>query len=160
VGLWAVVTSTAITVAVLVTELLLPRRPGETLLSDDQTRNDIGHSVLVTLVSRNLGRPLAAVAVGALSAAFVVRPPRIGWPDRWPRPAQVALGLSVWSLGAYWMHRWYHRSARMWGLHAVHHDVGRMHVLKGGRVHVAEDLLTQTLVVLPLCALGVPTIVL
>jgi ornithine lipid hydroxylase len=160
VGLWAVVTSTAITVAVLVAELVLPRRPGETLLNDDQTRNDIGHSVLVTLVSRNAARPLAAVAVGTVSAAFVVRPHGIGWPHTWPMAAQVALGLGVWSLGSYWMHRWYHHSARMWGLHAVHHDLGRMHVLKGGRVHVAEDLLTQTLAVLPLCALGVPTMVL
>jgi lathosterol oxidase len=73
---------------------------------------------------------------------------------------QVALGLVLWSLGAYWMHRWYHGSARLWRLHAVHHDLGRMHVLKGGRVHVAEDLLTQTLVLVPLCALGAPTIVL
>jgi sterol desaturase/sphingolipid hydroxylase (fatty acid hydroxylase superfamily) len=158
--LWALVTSTAITAAVLAAELLLPRTPGVTMLSDDQTRNDIGHSVLVASISRNLGRPLAASAVGLASAAVVVRPPGIGWPETWPMPLQVALGLVLWSFGAYWMHRWYHGSARLWRLHAVHHDVGRMHVLKGGRVHVVEDLLTQSLVLVPLCALGAPTIVL
>jgi sterol desaturase/sphingolipid hydroxylase (fatty acid hydroxylase superfamily) len=158
--LWALVTSTAITAAVLVAELLLPRTPGETMLSDDQTRNDIGHSVLVASISRNLGRPLAASAVGLASAALVVRPRGIGWPETWAIPLQVALGLVLWSFGAYWMHRWYHGSARLWRLHAVHHDLGRMHVLKGGRVHVAEDLLTQSLVLVPLCALGAPTIVL
>jgi sterol desaturase/sphingolipid hydroxylase (fatty acid hydroxylase superfamily) len=158
--LWAVVTSTAITAGVVAAELLVPRRPGETMFTDAQTRNDIGHSVLVGVFSRNLAWPLAATAVGVASTALVVRPHGIGWPRTWPLGAQVVVGLTLWSFGAYWTHRWYHRSARLWRLHAVHHDLNRMHVLKGGRVHVAEDLVTQTLVLVPLCALGAPTIVL
>jgi sterol desaturase/sphingolipid hydroxylase (fatty acid hydroxylase superfamily) len=157
---WAVVTSTLVTAAVFGLEFALPRRPGVTLLNDAQLRNDVGHSVLVASISRNLGRPLAVVAVSALSAATIVHPGGVHWPAQWPIALQVALGLFIWSGCSYWMHRWYHSSGRLWHLHAVHHDLRRMHVLKGGRVHVAEDLLTQTLVLVPLCALGAPTLVL
>ena len=160
IAVWGVVMSTAVTALMVVLELLMPRAPGETLFTDDQTRNDVAHSVLVASVSRNLGRPLAIAAVAMMSTVVIVRPVGVHWPKGWPIALQVFVGLMLWSLGAYWTHRWYHRSARLWRFHAVHHDLGRMHVLKGGRVHVAEDLLTQTLVLVPLCALGAPTLVL
>lgn len=48
----------------------------------------------------------------------------------------------------------------MWWFHAIHHDVEDMHLLKSGRIHVAEETLKYLLVPLPFLVLGVPAPVL
>ena len=53
-------------------------------------------------------------------------------------------------------HRAMHEVPWLWRIHALHHSIGRLHALKGGRGHVI-DFLTRSLVVFaPLAALGAP----
>ncbi len=146
------------TLFIVVAEQLLPRVPGTNLLRDRQTPNDIAHGVLFAFVGRPLagGAGLALVAwIGRYAgeaAAF--------WPGRWPLPLQVGVGLLLWSLIAYWIHRAFHSFDWLWGFHAIHHDTPQMHLFKSGRIHVGEEMLKYLLIPLPFLLLGVPAEVL
>jgi len=154
-ALWAFVVSAANVILIVALELLLPRDRGVNLFRDRQVPNDIGHGLLVAGIGRTVGGPIAAGVIALLS---MVQPLSLGdgWPSHWRLGAQVALGLVLWSLPSYWTHRWFHRIERLWWFHAVHHDADVMHVLKGNRIHVGEDLARQLVMLLPLYALGVP----
>ncbi len=160
VGLWAFAVSAGNVIVLLGLEQLLPRVPGVSMFRDGQTPNDLGHSVLVAGAARTLAGPLAAAVVALVLATERGHRGVLHWPGHWWLPAQVVLGLFIWSFVSYWTHRWCHRVGWLWRFHALHHDVPAMHVLKGSRIHVGEDLIRTFLMMLPLYALGVPAIVL
>ena len=158
-ALWAFVVSAANVIVIVGLELTFPRIATVNLFRDRQVPNDIGHGILVAGFGRTLGGPLAA---GLIALLGYIQPFSLGagWPSHWRLGAQVALGLVLWSLPSYWTHRWFHRIERLWAFHSVHHDADEMHVLKGNRIHVGEDLSRQLVMLLPLYALGVPARVL
>ena len=158
-ALWAFVVSATNVILIVVLERLLPRRRDVDLFRDRQVPKDIGHGILVAGIGRTVAGPLAA---GLIALLGYLQPVSLGagWPHHWRIGAQVALGLMLWSLPSYWTHRWFHRVERLWWFHAVHHDADEMHVLKGNRIHVGEDLARQFVMLLPLYALGVPARVL
>lgn len=152
---WAFVVSAGCFVAVVALEQLLPRASRANLFRDRQAWNDLGHGVLVSALSRPLAGAIVAAGLGWLAAT----PAGEGggwWPRHWPAAAQVALTLVVVSFFEYWMHRSFHRVAVLWPFHALHHSARQMHVLKGNRLHVGEELLRFVLVPVPLLLVGVP----
>ena len=57
----------------------------------------------------------------------------------------------------YWIHRSFHIFDRLWWVHALHHSAKQMHVLKGGRMHFMEEVITALITPLPFLILGLPT---
>ena len=153
-ALWAFTVSTATFIAVVAIEAAHPWRPGVSLFRDPQSPNDVVHGILVGGIGRPLALPLTVGLVGLVVA--VDNPARAAgpWPHSWPLPAQVALGLLIWSLPSYWTHRWFHRVELLWWFHALHHDPQRMQVLKGNRIHLGEDMIRYAVMLTPLLALG------
>jgi ornithine lipid hydroxylase len=159
-GVWAFGISTINFVVVLVLERLMPRRQHVERLRDPQLPRDIGHGILIGGVGRPVAGALAAGSIGLLGVkgSSGGRLPR--WPVDWPQLDQVVLGLLLASLVGYWSHRCFHRVGPLWRFHALHHDISRMYVFKGNRIHIGEDLARQFVMLLPLYALGVPNRVL
>jgi sterol desaturase/sphingolipid hydroxylase (fatty acid hydroxylase superfamily) len=56
----------------------------------------------------------------------------------------------------YWRHRLEHRVSWLWPIHALHHDVVRMHVLKSARNTFADMMLRSIVVYGPFAMLGAP----
>lgn len=71
-----------------------------------------------------------------------------------PLWAAVPLILLLADLVQYGLHRAYHASPLLWRIHSVHHSVEHMDWLAGSRQHLLELLLTRTLGLAPLIALG------
>jgi len=156
VGVWAFGVSAANFIVIFILERRFPQRDGIEPLGDPQLPRDIGHGILVGGLGRPLAGALAAGTIGLLSAVAWLDGHGPAWPDGWPQPAQVFLALLLSSFIGYWTHRWFHRFGRLWPFHAVHHDVTQMHVFKGNRIHIGEDVSRQFVMLLPLFALGVP----
>jgi sterol desaturase/sphingolipid hydroxylase (fatty acid hydroxylase superfamily) len=151
---WAFVVSTGTFLLILGLEHVLPNVRGWTLFRDRQSFNDIGHGILVGGLSRPIATPVAVAVLGLVVAVDDDARARGPWPHTWPMPAQVALALLLWSFTNYWTHRWFHRVERLWWFHALHHDPTRMQLLKGNRIHIAEDLLRYLVMLAPLLMLG------
>jgi sterol desaturase/sphingolipid hydroxylase (fatty acid hydroxylase superfamily) len=56
----------------------------------------------------------------------------------------------------YLSHRAYHEVPALWRIHAVHHSPQQMDWLSGSRLHVAETLITRSLILVPIFLLGFP----
>jgi len=153
-GTWAFAVSAANFNLVILLEIFLPRKSGVKLMRDRQSLNDLGHGIVVA----GLARPLA----GAFTVAFVGWWAAQGidisgaWPHDWPVVAQVILVLATTSLIGYWRHRLHHSVGFLWSYHALHHSAHQMHVLKGSRLHFAEELLRFMITPVPLLVLGAP----
>lgn len=78
------------------------------------------------------------------------------WPSSWPLMFQMALGLLIGDLGAYWVHRSCHRSELLWRVHAMHHSSEKMYVFAATRNHPMNAILMHTSHLLPLTLLGAP----
>jgi sterol desaturase/sphingolipid hydroxylase (fatty acid hydroxylase superfamily) len=52
------------------------------------------------------------------------------------------------------LHRCYHRITTLWRFHSVHHSSPELDWLAGSRVHFIETVITRSIVLLPLMALG------
>jgi sterol desaturase/sphingolipid hydroxylase (fatty acid hydroxylase superfamily) len=155
-GAWAFGISTANFLLVFALERVLPQKEGIERLRDPQLPKDIGHGILVGGLGRPMAGALAAGSIGMLGTARLLDRHPTMWPDAWPHVGQILLALLLSSLVGYWTHRWFHRFGRLWQFHAVHHDVASMHVFKGNRIHIGEDVSRQFVMLLPLYALGVP----
>jgi sterol desaturase/sphingolipid hydroxylase (fatty acid hydroxylase superfamily) len=62
--------------------------------------------------------------------------------------------ILVADLVQYGVHRAHHRIPALWRLHAVHHSAKHMDWMAGSRLHLLEVLVTRTLVLAPIVALG------
>ncbi|MEQ8826720.1 MAG: sterol desaturase family protein, partial [Parvibaculum sp.] len=76
------------------------------------------------------------------------------WPTDWPLWGQVLLAVAVVDFCDYWKHRTYHAWSFAWPIHALHHNMDRMHVFKGARLHFLEATIRSLVVYGPLAALG------
>jgi sterol desaturase/sphingolipid hydroxylase (fatty acid hydroxylase superfamily) len=157
---WAAALTVTNFFVILLVEQLLPRRPEANLLRDRQSWNDVGHGLLFTF----FGRPVAAaISVGAIAlladgagaVGFTGAFPEV-WPQAQPFVLQLALALAVWSFSDYWVHRAMHTFDWLWWFHSIHHDTPQMHVLKSGRLHIGEEVVSFLLKPIPLLLLGVP----
>lgn len=63
------------------------------------------------------------------------------WPAAWPAWAQLLLAGAIVDAGLYAMHRFSHRFAWAWRLHAIHHSAERLYWLNGERRHPLSALL-------------------
>jgi sterol desaturase/sphingolipid hydroxylase (fatty acid hydroxylase superfamily) len=67
---------------------------------------------------------------------------------------QVFLIIFIADLIQYTCHRFYHEVPFMWRFHSIHHSVKTMDWLAGSRLHLLDIILTRSLVLLPIFALG------
>lgn len=136
-------------------EQIIPRNPSYNLFKDKQSINDLVFNSL-----NGLTRP----AIGAAVAVFVAWLASLGytgviensWPSTWPLAAQVMLGVCCVSFMDYWNHRLGHTVDRLWWFHSLHHSATQMHALKGGRIHLVDEILHDTVTALPFLLLGAP----
>lgn len=71
-----------------------------------------------------------------------------------PFVAQFLVAVFLADLAQALLHRCYHRITTLWKFHSVHHSSRDLDWLAGSRVHLVETVLTRSIVVLPLLALG------
>lgn len=139
--------------------LLLERRwplcADDRVAGDPEVPHDLGHTVVAN--------GLAQVTDAAMLALGAIVAGRLGerwgvhlWPTDWPFVAQTILLVVLADGIGYWQHRLEHRVPRLWPIHALHHDVGRLHVLKSARNTFVDMALRSLVVYGPLAALGAP----
>src|SRR5690606_8085950 len=115
-------------------------------------RTDLGYffmsHVLVQFVL------IAVTASTSAVAAFAAFPALQQYIQSFPVWAQFLLAVFLADLAQALLHRTYHNVPWLWRFHAVHHSSRRMDWLAGSRIHIAEILMTRTMVLLPLVVLG------
>jgi sterol desaturase/sphingolipid hydroxylase (fatty acid hydroxylase superfamily) len=99
---------------------------------------------------------IAITASSQAMAALAAWPPLQASVGALPLVIAIPLAVVVADLTQVLLHRAYHRVPLLWRFHAVHHSVRHLDWLAGSRMHLLEILLTRTLVLLPLLALGFP----
>jgi sterol desaturase/sphingolipid hydroxylase (fatty acid hydroxylase superfamily) len=151
---------TATTVLLVALEQCMPAVKQGSALDDPQVRQDIVHTVVGQGFGNQLGEALAA---GTMALWFGWAGSQLGlglWPATWPLALQVLLGILLADGLEYARHRAEHCYEWLWRVHALHHSVDRMHVLKSGRGHFLDMVLRHLTVFLPLAAIGTPATVL
>jgi sterol desaturase/sphingolipid hydroxylase (fatty acid hydroxylase superfamily) len=145
-------TAILITVILVAVERVWPRSADEDLRSDPQVVNDLAHATVAN------GGAVATDAL-ALSAGAFVGQNLVGlevWPSAWPLALQAGLALVLADGLEYARHRLVHRVSWLWPVHALHHSIDRLHVLKAPRNTLLDMGLRSLLVYLPLAAAGIP----
>jgi sterol desaturase/sphingolipid hydroxylase (fatty acid hydroxylase superfamily) len=147
----------AVAVTLLVAlEALAPARAGQGAWRDPALWRDVGHQVIGQVFGNQLGELLflgaAALVAGRLSAYLGMEL----WPSHWPLAVQGLLLVFLADGLEYGRHRLTHTVSWLWPIHALHHSVDRMHVLKSGRGHFLDMVFRNLAVFAPLVALGVP----
>jgi sterol desaturase/sphingolipid hydroxylase (fatty acid hydroxylase superfamily) len=154
--LWFNAAYLALALAIGVFERLMPHEEAW-LKPDRETVDDLAHTALTKGLAVLGATAMAGIA---MTAATVAEPafhgPGSPWPEQWPLPAQVVLGLVVAELGLYAAHRVAHRYLGFWRFHALHHSVGRLWVVNTGRFHLMDSLWKIALSQTPLLLLGAP----
>ena len=145
----------AINIVLFVLERRLPLVADEGLIGDPELPNDVGHTVFANGIAQ--ASDAAMLAVGAVVAG------KLGelwglhlWPTTWPFAVQAVILVILADGLGYWQHRLEHRVSWLWRIHALHHDVRRMHVLKSARNSVADMVIRSIVVYGPLAMLGAP----
>lgn len=137
-------------------ELALPERRGGGAWRDPQAWNDLAHNLVGQGGGNALGQALfvfgAAWLAGEVSRRFGANL----WPAQWPWWAQVPLLVFVADGLDYARHRAEHRVRWLWPIHALHHDVDRLNVLKSGRGHFLDMVFRCLVCYAPLALVGVP----
>lgn len=131
---------------VWIAERVRPERP---TLPRDYT---LVREVLHFLFNFELGYGLALGLLWLLER--LVHPPR-SWPTGWPMVAQVVLAVCLYEGTSYWQHRLFHRRARLWPFHALHHSGRRLDLIRAARFHAVDFVAVAFVAFLPLMALGV-----
>ena len=139
-------------------ELWLPDRPEWRWTRDGQVVNDVVHGA-----GNQFG---AALGNSALAILFAVIGGRLAaqgglglWPSTWPVWGQILVAVLIVDFFDYWKHRVYHAWRIAWPIHALHHNMDRMHVFKGIRLHFLESTIRSLVVYLPLVVMGAPAVV-
>jgi sterol desaturase/sphingolipid hydroxylase (fatty acid hydroxylase superfamily) len=106
-----------------------------------------------------------AAAIGATAVSvFVFRPvltrlavdPVAGWVADLPLAARLALGLVIFDLVSFLVHRQLHRSDTLWNLHKVHHSTLELDGFATTRTHMLENLIRFVPGQAVMFALGMP----
>lgn len=72
----------------------------------------------------------------------------------WPIWLRLIVALLVNDIGAYWVHRWQHRSRFLWRFHAVHHSAEHIDWLVNTRAHPIDMVLVRLGGLVPVYLLG------
>jgi sterol desaturase/sphingolipid hydroxylase (fatty acid hydroxylase superfamily) len=153
---WIPALTTANFLVLLALEQVLPRRREMSTLRDWQSINDSLHGALTGLL-RPVGTSIGLVVLAAASERELFGAPGRFWPSGWPLVPQLVLAHAAVSFASYWVHRSFHEVDRLWWFHALHHDTQQVHVLKSGRFHFVDELVSAIVTPLPLLVLGAPT---
>src|SRR5690349_7481353 len=142
------------TAVLLLLESWRPRSDGMRVNADGQAFPDVAHYLLCTQLAGPLGGYIVAVGAAHLlglhdGGALTT------WPSQWPFTAQVLVVWLAYGLLDYWIHRAYHSIDALWWVHAVHHDTEGLNVLKFGRVHAFEGVVSGAMLVV-LATIGLP----
>ena len=78
------------------------------------------------------------------------------WPSSLPLWSQYLLAVFVTDGLEYWRHRLEHSVAWLWPMHALHHDVDRLNVIKSSRGHFLDMFFRNFVVFAPLALVGTP----
>jgi ornithine lipid hydroxylase len=147
----------AASAGIMALEAWIPAVTQGTAWRDPQVRHDVFH----TIVGQGFGNQLgAALVAAAMALPLGWAGARFGgalWPTEWPLAVQALAGVFVADGLDYARHRAEHAWSWLWPVHALHHSVDRMHVLKSGRGHFLDMVLRHFVVFLPLAAIGAPT---
>ena len=154
--LWIPGLTVANFLVILGLEQLLPRRPEMSTLRDWQSINDSLHGALTGLL-RPLGTSVGLLLLAALSELRLGGGAAALWPGGRSLLLQLLLAHAIVSFASYWVHRSFHEVDRLWWFHAIHHDTQQVHVLKSGRFHFLDEIVSAVLTPLPLLLLGAPT---
>ena len=101
-----------------------------------------------------------------ITSIFVLAVPASGYliPADWraavasqPLWLQFIEILLIADLGFYLAHRTFHMVPALWRIHSVHHSIEEMDWIAGHRVHPVDQILTKTVSLLPVFALGFDT---
>jgi sterol desaturase/sphingolipid hydroxylase (fatty acid hydroxylase superfamily) len=134
-------------------ELWLPDRPDWSWARDGQVVNDIVHG-LGNEFAGGIGRALLFIIFATIGGKLAEEGSLGLWPNAWPFWTQVLAAVFIVDFFDYWKHRAYHAWAFAWPIHALHHNMDRMHVFKGIRLHFLEAAIRSLVVYSPLVVLG------
>lgn len=124
---------------------------------DGQKLNDVGHTLIGTLLGGKLGNVLTFTAGGAAAVWVASLTGDALWPTSAPAWLQIALVFLLADLGRYVQHRIMHEVPFLWRFHQLHHSTSVLTVFKTSRNHVVERVTQQIFLFLPMIALGAPT---
>lgn len=137
-------------------EQIIPRNPDYNLFRDKQSLNDLFFNACNGLIRPTLAS-LVILFVAWLSDLRLTTELATLWPSHWPFAIQCLLGILCASFMDYWVHRSFHTIDRLWWFHSLHHSATQMHIMKGGRIHVMDELFHDFFTPLPFLLLGTPT---
>ena len=137
-------------------EFVLPERRGEGSGQDPQLWNDAFHGAMGQGAGNALGQAVFVFAAALLAGEISER-----WGGNlWPAEASLWMQIPLLVVLAdgldYWRHRWMHTSSWLWHVHALHHSVEHLNVLKSGRGHFLDMFFRNLLCYAPLALIGVP----
>jgi sterol desaturase/sphingolipid hydroxylase (fatty acid hydroxylase superfamily) len=113
----------------------------------DTTHFFVNH-VFVELIS------LLVLAPASFASRVVAVPALRDAVSSLPLLLQIPLVVLVADLVQYWVHRTFHVVPFLWRFHRIHHSIERMDWLAGSRMHVADVVVTRSLVLVPIAVLG------
>lgn len=123
--------------------------------NDGQTFANLAH----TLTSKGVVQGVVIFSSVIGIAAYITPADSEGysiWPRDWPMIVQIIMGLVIAEFGLYWAHRVAHEWYPLWRFHAVHHSVTRLWFINTGRFHFIDSLVSISLGIAILLALGAP----
>jgi sterol desaturase/sphingolipid hydroxylase (fatty acid hydroxylase superfamily) len=154
-GVVFLVVSVATLAVTLAAEQAAPFRTEWNALTDRQSLNDVGHGIVQSTLGDRVGELLLVILGTAAAARLAAVRTSPLWPTEWPLALQVLVGVVLADGLDYWKHRALHTTWG-WRLHALHHGITRLHVLRSARSHVGEVVLRFLCVYTPLVAVGAP----
>src|SRR5262245_28678360 len=136
--------------------------PGQRALGSE-TRTNVLYWLLAAPLADAVGQVVVVVTVVALAIARGVPVDKAHIEARssadsavlhLPAWLRVLAMLVVTDLLGYVVHRAFHRSARLWRLHALHHSSQQLHWFSAVRNHPLAEILPRPLVVVPVLLVG------
>lgn len=136
-------------VAVVPFEKAVPRHPGQRI-----RRTAVGTDIAYALAAPALGLATAAVAVAVGVASLAWLPglalrPLVG---TIPPMLLPLVGIALFDVAIYWVHRWSHEVPLLWRFHAVHHSTEQLDWISGFRNHPFDGAIVAPPFVLLLAA--------
>jgi sterol desaturase/sphingolipid hydroxylase (fatty acid hydroxylase superfamily) len=107
-----------------------------------------------------LVHPVAAACGIAMASALIRAVPRPGFAPMvtaLPLALQTPIAFVLADLGAYALHRAYHRVPLLWAFHAVHHTSKELDWLSTSRLHPVSQAVNAAVAAAPLLACGLST---
>lgn len=109
------------------------------------------------IVATALDKAAFVLCVGVVAAfgARIANATQIAlWPRDWNIGLQVLLALAIADAGAYWRHRFFHKSDLLWRFHQIHHSMTELYWIRSAYTHPLEQLCILAAIMLPIAVLG------